>query len=129
MKISDDKCRDTSWKAAMALSSAEAKQDETCVTVVGFYGLHTRQLPGISVPQVKSERYHYDEALATSTKDLEQQIREGLKKAGENPDKYNKTMKAMGWAKLSLIIASLRSGLLKDPRWLLYTTVMCKQKR
>ena len=61
-------------------------------TSIDSMGYVPDNFPELGVPHVKSERYYYDEALATSIKDLELLISEGLKAAGEDPDKCNKTM-------------------------------------
>lgn len=59
LKISDNKCGDTSWKAARALSSTKAKQDETGVAVVGCR--HT--IAQKAVNMYRGEMYAYPHYL------------------------------------------------------------------
>ena len=48
-----------------------------------------QNFPELRLPFVKSERYWYDEAIAMALADLEDEISNGLKEAGEDPQKFS----------------------------------------
>ena len=48
--------------------------------------------PELGLPNVKSEMYHYKQALEVTIKDLEDEIKKGLECAGEDPNKFTGTM-------------------------------------
>ena len=49
--------------------------------------------PEFGLPNVKAKRFHYQEALEMTLKDLEEEIGDGLKEAGEDADNVSGTLK------------------------------------
>ena len=49
--------------------------------------------PEFGLPNVKAKKFHYHEALEMTLKDLEEEMGNGLKEAGEDADNFSGTMK------------------------------------